>query len=97
MQCNVIATINTYVWCEQKGFTALHISAKYGTVRVARIMIKKGADVSIAGKNGLTPLHVAAHYNHSAMVTLLLASKASPHSVAKVSHCLLLRSSGCTG
>jgi len=69
----------------QKGFTALHISAKYGTVRVARVMIKKGTDVNVAGKNGLTPLHVAAHYNHPAMVTLLLASKASPHSSAKVS------------
>jgi len=47
-------------------------------------MIKKGADVSIAGKNGLTPLHVASHYNHPPMVTLLLNSKASPHSMAKV-------------
>ena len=47
-------------------------------------MIKKGADVNIAGKNGLTPLHVASHYNHPAMVTLLLKSKASPHCMAKV-------------
>jgi len=75
-----------FVLCEQKGFTALHISAKYGTVRVARVMIKMGADVNIAGKNGLTPLHVASHYNHPAMVTLLLTSKASPHSTAKVSN-----------
>jgi len=71
--------------CTQKGFTALHISAKYGMVRVARVIIKKGADVNVAGKNGLTPLHVASHYNHPAMVQLLLASRASPHSVAKVS------------
>jgi len=71
--------------CLQKGFTALHISAKYGTVRVARVMMKKGADVNVVGKNGLTPLHVASHYNHSAMVTLLLTGKASPHSTAKVS------------
>jgi len=47
-------------------------------------MIKKGADVNVVGKNGLTPLHVASHYNHSPMVTLLLTSKASPHSTAKV-------------
>ena len=47
-------------------------------------MIKAGADVNIAGKNGLSPLHVASHYNHPAMVTLLLTSKASPHSMAKV-------------
>ena len=40
--------------------------------------------MNIAGKNGLTPLHVASHYNHPAMVTLLLTSKASPHSMAKV-------------
>jgi len=47
-------------------------------------MVKKGADVNVVGKNGLTPLHVASHYNHSPMVTLLLTSKASPHNTAKV-------------
>ena len=69
---------------EQKGFTALHIAAKYGTVRVVRVMLKHGADVNVVGKNGLSPLHVAAHYNHAPTVTLLLTSKANPHATAKV-------------
>ena len=36
------------------------------------------------GKNGLTALHVSAHYNHPAVAQLLLENKASPHAVAKV-------------
>ena len=69
----------------QKGFTALHIAAKYGCLRVAQVLLRKGASANVEGKNGLTPLHVAAHYNHPSMVRLLLEQRASPHSVAKVS------------
>jgi len=73
------------VRCFQKGFTALHIAAKYGSLRVANVLLKKNANPNVDGKNGLTPLHVAAHYNHPAMVKLLLDQRANPHSVAKVS------------
>lgn len=72
----------------QKGFTALHIAAKYGCIRVANVLLKKGANPNIDGKNGLTPLHVATHYNHPTMVKLLLDQRASAHSVAKV--CLFI-------
>jgi ankyrin len=68
----------------QKGFTALHIAAKYGCIRVANVLLKKNANPNVEGKNGLTPLHVAAHYNHPSMVKLLLDQRASPHSTAKV-------------
>lgn len=35
-------------------------------------------------QNGLTPLHVAAHYDNQAVALLLLDKGASPHAVAKV-------------
>jgi ankyrin repeat protein len=74
----------------------LHIAAKYGCIRVANVLLKKNANPNVEGKNGLTPLHVAAHYNHPSMVKLLLDQRASPHSTAKVSdmaHCILSWSS----
>jgi ankyrin repeat protein len=64
----------------------LHIAAKYGCIRVANVLLKKNANPNVEGKNGLTPLHVAAHYNHPSMVKLLLDQRASPHSTAKVSN-----------
>ena len=35
------------------------------------------------GKNGVTPLHVAAHYDHQNVALLLLDKGASPHAAAK--------------
>jgi ankyrin len=68
----------------QKGFTPLHIAAKYGHMKVARQLLAKDADPNVQGKNGLTPLHVATHYNNVNVALLLLESKASPHVTAKV-------------
>jgi ankyrin len=68
----------------QKGFTPLHIAAKYGQLKVAKLLLQKDANPDVQGKNGLTPLHVATHYNHVSVALLLLNSKASPHSTAKV-------------
>ena len=68
----------------QKGFTPLHIAAKYGQIKVARLLLQKEANPDVQGKNGLTPLHVATHYNHVSVALLLLDHKASPHSTAKV-------------
>jgi len=69
----------------QKGFTPLHIAAKYGQLKVAKLLLQKEANPDVQGKNGLTPLHVATHYNHVNVALLLLSQKASPHSTAKVS------------
>ena len=69
----------------QKGFTPLHIAAKYGNIKVARLLLQKDADPNMQGKNGLTPLHVATHYNHVNVALLLLENGASPHCTAKVS------------
>lgn len=69
----------------QKGFTPLHIAAKYGNIEVVRLLLEKEADRNAEGKNGLTPLHVATHYNHVNVALLLLEKGASPHASAKVS------------
>ena len=73
----------------QKGFTPLHIAAKYGNIKVARLLLQKEADPNIQGKNGLTPLHVATHYNNVNVALLLLENGASPHCTAKVRKCFM--------
>lgn len=74
----------------QKGFTPLHIAAKYGNIKVARLLLQKDANPNAQGKNGLTPLHVATHYNHASVAQLLLENKADPHATAKVSDAIML-------
>jgi ankyrin len=37
-------------------------------------------------QNGVTPLHVASHYDHQNMALLLLDKGASPHATAKNGH-----------
>ena len=68
----------------QKGFTPLHVAAKYGHVGVASQLLAKGASPGVRGKNGLTPLHVATHYNQGEVAKLLLEAGANPHDAAKV-------------
>lgn len=69
----------------QKGFSPLHIAAKYGNVDAAKTLMANGGDANCVGKNGLTPLHVATHYNQIEMVQLLLDKGSNPHAIAKVS------------
>ena len=45
--------------------------------------MEKDAPVDAEGKNGVTPLHVAAHYDHQNVALLLLDKGASPHAAAK--------------
>lgn len=117
----------------QKGFTPLHVAAKYGSLDVAKLLLQRKALPDDAGKvswryciyciiilflflllisvtytvysetlfhnrniiksynqilfllqNGLTPLHVAAHYDNQEVALLLLDKGASPHATAKV-------------
>uniref|UniRef100_A0A4W6C1Q7 Ankyrin 3 n=1 Tax=Lates calcarifer TaxID=8187 RepID=A0A4W6C1Q7_LATCA len=67
----------------KKGFTPLHVAAKYGKIEVANLLLQKNALPDAAGKSGLTPLHVAAHYDNQKVALLLLNQGASPHAAAK--------------
>ncbi|GAB1288098.1 Ankyrin-2 [Apodemus speciosus] len=68
---------------QAKGFTPLHVAAKYGSLDVAKLLLQRRAAADSAGKNGLTPLHVAAHYDNQKVALLLLEKGASPHATAK--------------
>ena len=72
----------------QKGFSALHIAAKYGNAEMVRLLLERNVDVNSPGKHHLTPLHVAAHYKHPNVAALLLDNNADPHRVAKVNNML---------
>uniref|UniRef100_A0A674P0J3 Ankyrin 3 n=1 Tax=Takifugu rubripes TaxID=31033 RepID=A0A674P0J3_TAKRU len=73
----------SYFIFSQKGFSPLHVAAKYGKMEVASLLLHKRAAPDAAGKSGLTPLHVAAHYDNQRVALLLLDQGASPHSAAK--------------
>ena len=67
----------------------MHLAAKYGNIKVARLLISKDAPVDAQGKNNVTPLHCAAHYDHVNVALLLLEKGASPHATAKNGYCPL--------
>ena len=70
--------------CMQRGFTPLHMAAKFGKLRVARLLLDRGADANAEGKYRLTPLHVATHYGNTDVAQLLLDRHATPQCAAKV-------------
>lgn len=50
------------------------------------ISILRCKGVSVSVQNGVTPLHVASHYDHQGIALLLLDKGASPHAIAKNGH-----------
>uniref|UniRef100_A0A5K3FZ61 ANK_REP_REGION domain-containing protein n=1 Tax=Mesocestoides corti TaxID=53468 RepID=A0A5K3FZ61_MESCO len=56
----------------KRGFCPLHLAAKRGRAEAARTLLQvmRPENVNAAGRNGLTPLHMAAHYNHVQLVEL---------------------------
>uniref|UniRef100_A0A673BRX7 Ankyrin-1 n=1 Tax=Sphaeramia orbicularis TaxID=375764 RepID=A0A673BRX7_9TELE len=78
-----------------KGFTPLHVASKYGKVDVAELLLERGANPNAAGKNGLTPLHVAmgytplhvaCHYGNIKMVKFLLQQQANVNSKTRLGY-----------
>ena len=68
----------------QRGFTPLHMAAKFGKLKVAQLLLDKGADANVEGKYKLTPLHVSTHYGTTDVALLLLDRDAKPQCAAKV-------------
>lgn len=52
-------------------------------LQVVKLLLDRGTAVDLEGKNQVTPLHVAAHYNNEKVALLLLERGASPHAAAK--------------
>jgi outer membrane protein assembly factor BamB len=61
----------------QGGATPLNTAALFGQTPLAAFLIEKGADVSIANKDGNTALHLAAFFAYPDLVELLLKHGAS--------------------
>ena len=60
------------------------MAAKFGKLKVARLLLEKGADANAEAKYKLTPLHVATHYGSTDVALLLLDREAKPQCAAKV-------------
>lgn len=81
---------NSLLWFVlQKGFTPLHIAAKYGNAKVTKLLLQKSGNPNVEGKNGLAPLHVATHYNNPEVAEVLLSNGANVHATAKVGGIIL--------
>ncbi|KAH9280106.1 Ankyrin-2 [Echinococcus granulosus] len=55
-----------------RGFTPLHIAARYGNLKVARLLINNGAEVNCCAKDSITPLHLSAKWGKVEMTQLLI-------------------------
>jgi len=54
------------------GGTALHVSAVFGQVEAARLLIERGAAIDATNREGATALHLSAFLGQTEMVKLLL-------------------------
>ena len=63
------------------GATALHfVAMQKGRLQIAGLLLRHGADVQTTDDAGFTPLHGAAKYDLSDLVSLLLQHSADPNS-----------------
>lgn len=73
---------NVVVFCKfvahgrDKGDTRLHDAALYNNINLAKILLKKGADINAQNKDGYTPLHVAARLGSFDVLKGLLDNRA---------------------
>lgn len=63
---------------DNAGFTPLHVAAAKGHVRISRLLLQYGANVSAAAQGGIRPLHEASENCHMETIRLLLAYGADP-------------------
>ena len=55
----------------EHGATALHYAVARGDVKMARLLVERGADVAAEDGQGRTPLEMANHHGYGAMVRYL--------------------------
>ncbi|XP_023934643.2 uncharacterized protein LOC112043465 [Bicyclus anynana] len=63
---------------DNAGFTPLHVASAKGHVRIARLLLQYGANVSAAAQGGIRPLHEASENCHVEIIRLLLSYGADP-------------------
>jgi ankyrin repeat protein len=63
----------------QDGWTALHIAAQAGFVRIVTLLLAKGANVNALTAFGTTPRHAAANENADEVVEILAAAGGKMH------------------
>lgn len=71
--CDTTPTIHS---CDDRGFTALHVSCLFGLPTMVDLLIKYGSIVDATDYSGSTPLHYAAAKGHQNALLLLLHSGA---------------------
>ena len=76
-----------YLFFQQNGLNALHLSSKEGHVEVVQELLRRGAGVNFTTKKGNTALHIASLAGQKAAVDVLLESGASVNSKAQVLTC----------
>ncbi|HSR50603.1 MAG TPA: ankyrin repeat domain-containing protein, partial [Acidobacteriota bacterium] len=57
--------------CQSHGWTPLHLAARRGSREIVEMLIRKGADATVADFDGSTPLHLAQRANHQDALGLL--------------------------
>jgi predicted acyl esterase/ankyrin repeat protein len=57
-------------------FTALHYAARFGSTKVAKVLIAHGADIRAKDKWGYQPIHWAAYHDRPEIIELLIAEGA---------------------
>jgi len=63
--------------------TRLHTAACHGHTEVAKLLLRKGADIHATNKDGKTPLHIAAVEGQTKVAELLLREGANIHAKDK--------------
>lgn len=74
VSANIAVNSNSPHW---PGFTPLHFAVEHGNMRVAKLLLQSGADVSLKNADGATALHIAFLKSCTAMVDILLEAHQS--------------------
>lgn len=57
---------------DETSYTALHVVARRGAIKVVKVLLERGANHSVATVDGWTPMLMAAFAGHVAVVAVIL-------------------------